>query len=334
MNWDKGFIATYHMNLVNPVTWRDQGAVKMLSGSTSRTNEGLRQMADITVSDFERKCEKYVRVWLEAEQGGDAARVDLFTGIANAPSESIGTCRTEVDLECYSVLKPVEGIPLERGWYAPAGMPGGELIKNLLSVTPAPVLIHEGSPVLTDYIIAEDNENRLTMTDKILQAIGWRLRINGSGLIEVGPMPQRISATFGEERDMIEAPIKPSDTWFQTPNAFRAISGDSAAVAMDSSAESALSIVNRGREVWEVESDCSLNDGESLEQYALRRLREEQKRAGSLDYERGFDPDAVPSDLIRIHYPEYGLTGTFYIESQDMDFDTKASVSEEVSVWA
>ena len=70
------------------------------------------------------------------------------------------------------------------------------------------------------------------------------------------------------------------------------------------------------------------------EQYALRRLKEEQKRAGSLDYDRRFDPDAVPSDLIRIHYPDYGLTGTFYIESQDMDFDTKASVSEEVSVWA
>lgn len=334
MNWDKGLTATYHMNLVNPVTWRDQDAVKMLSGSTSMTNEGLRQTADITVSSFERKCEKYIRVWLEAEQNGAAARIDLFTGIANAPNESIGTSRTEVNLECYSVLQPVEGVLLERGWYAPAGMPGGDLIRSLLSVTPAPVQIHEGSPVLTDYIIAEDKENRLTMIDKILQAIGWRMKIHGSGLIEVGPMPDKISAVFGEERDMIEAPVTPSDTWFQIPNAFRAISGDSAAVAMDNSEDSALSIVNRGREVWDVESDCVLNEGESLEQYALRRLKEEQSKAGSMEYSRRFDPDVLPSDLIRIHYPGYGLVGTFYVESQDIDFDTKLSVSEEVSVWA
>lgn len=321
------------MNLVNPVTWRDQDAVKMLSGSTSRTNEGLRQTADITVSSFERQCEKYIRVWLEAEQNGAAARVDLFTGIANAPSGSIGTSMTEVDLECHSVLKPAQDVQLERGWYAPAGVPGGDLIRNLLAVTPAPALIHPGSPVLTDYIIAEDNENQLTMIDKILQAIGWRMKIHGSGLIEVGPMPEAVSAVFGEERDMIEAPVKPSDTWFQIPNAFRAICGEYAAVWKDNSEDSALSIVNRGREVWHVESDCVLNEGESLEQYAIRRLKEEQKGSGSLEYGRRFDPDALPSDLIRIHYPEYDLTGTFYVESQDMDFDTRVSVSEKVSVW-
>lgn len=333
MDWDKGLTVAYRMMLVDPITWRDTEEIKMVKGSTSRTNKGLRQSADITVSDFERRCEKYIRVWLEGEQSGAASRAALFTGIANAPEESIGTSTRSVDLECYSVLKAAKDVPMERGWYAPAGMPGGDVIKNLFAMIPAPVIIQEGSPVLKDYIIAEDNEDHLTMADKVLGAMGWRLRINGFGEVYVGPPADEPSVVFGEERDMIKAPVKPGDSWFTTPNCFRAISGDLYAIAKDNSPDSALSTVNRGREVWGEESDCLLNEGESLEQYAQRRLKEKQKNSGSMSYDRRFDPDAVPSDLIRINYPEFGLAGLFYIESQDMDFDTAASVSEEVSVW-
>lgn len=332
MDWDKGLTIAYRMMIVDPVTWRDTEEVKMIKGSASSTNENLRQSADITVSDFERKCEKYIRVWLEAEQSGSASRVALFTGLANAPEASIGTSTKEVTLSCHSVLKPAD-IPLERGWYAPAGMLGGDVIKSMLSVTPAPVIVQPGSPALKDYIIAEDDENHLTMTDKVLKAIGWRMWITGYGEIMVGPPADEPSATFGEDYDVIKQPVEPNDTWFGIPNVFKAVSGDMAAVARDDSPDSAVSTVNRGREVWSTETDCLLNDGESLEQYSQRRLKEEQQDSGSMKYDRRFHPDVFPSGLVRIHYPEYGLNGLFYVESQDMEFNTEASVSEEVSIW-
>ena len=81
------------------------------------------------------------------------------------------------------------------------------------------------------------------------------------------------------------------------------------------------------------ESDCLLGDGESLEQYSRRRLKEEQKKAGKMEYERRFHPDVLPSDLVQLQYPEFGLTGLVYVNSQDMDFNTELSISEEVSVW-
>ena len=332
IDWSKGLTVVYRLMLMDPVTWRDTEEIGMIKGGASRTNEGLRQSADITVSDFERQVERYVRVWLETEQGGASSRDALFTGIANAPGESIGTSRKEIELDCHSVLKPAE-IPLERGWYAPAGMPGADVIKQLLEITGAPLEIEGESPALEDYIIAEDDEDHITMTDKILKVMGWRLRITGLGKIIVGPPAQEPVVMFGEEYDVIKPPVEPRDNWSEIPNVFKAISGDMVAIARDDSEDSVFSTVNKGREVWMTESDCVLNTGESLEQYAWRRLKEEQKKAGTMEYDRRFHPDVMPSDLVRINYPGHNLAGLFYVNSQDIEFDTELSTSEEVSVW-
>lgn len=333
MDWSKGYIAEYYISIVDPASWRDGERIEVKSGSTSRTDEGLRQSADISVGSFDKSTEHWIRVWLNVEQDGASEHVPLFTGLASVPSESIGTSTKNVPLECYSVLKPAEDIRLERGWYAPAGMSGEEIIKNLLSVTPAPVEVEKGSPLLMDYIIAEDNENRLTMTDKILKAIGWRLRIAGDGRIIVGPPPTEPVCVFGDEYDVIQGPVEVGDDWYKCPNVFRAISGDMAAVARDDSEDSPLSTVNRGREVWGEESSCDLNDGESLEEYAARRLKEEQRVIKDLAYKRAFRPDVLPSDVIRLHYPGYGITGQFLVSSHDIEFNKETTVSEEVCVW-
>lgn len=334
MDWSKGYIAEYYISIVDPASWRDDGRIEIKSGSASRTDEGLRQSADISVSSFDRDKERWVRVWMNVYQGGSSEHVALFTGIASVPSESIGTSTKNVPLECYSVLKPAEDVLLERGWYAPAGMAGGDLIKSLLKVTPAPVEVAAGSPLLVDYIVAEDNENHLTMTDKILKAMGWRLWITGDGRIHVGPQPTKPAAVFGDEFDIVQGPVDVNGDWYKCPNVFRAVSGDMAATARDDSEDSPLSTVNREREVWMEETDCDLNDNESLEEYAARRLKEEQQVIRSISYKRGFSPDVVPTDMIRLHYPEYGITGMFCVKTHDIEFNDTTTVSEEVNVWA
>ena len=61
IDWSKGLTVVYRLMLMDPVTWRDTEEIGMIKGGASRTNEGLRQSADITVSDFERQVERYVR---------------------------------------------------------------------------------------------------------------------------------------------------------------------------------------------------------------------------------------------------------------------------------
>lgn len=332
MNWNKGFAASYYMTIIDPSTWRDIETIKITGGTISKTDEGLRESADVNCSSFYEQ-EKWIRIWLDARQSGSAAHEALFTGLATTPKNEIEGAARKVPLECYSVLKAAEDVWLQRGWYAPAGVDAGQLIKKLLSTTPAPLTIAPDAPSLSQAIIAEDNENCLTMSDKILDAINWRLRLNGRGEISVMPKATEPAAIFGAGNDVIEKTVSIETDSFSSPNVFRAVSGDMMAIARDESASSPFSTVSRGREVWAGDTNCDLNDGESIAQYAMRRLKEEQKNTKNVSYSRRFDPNVTPTDLVRIHYPAQGLTGVFYIKSDSIEIGGGARVTEEVSEW-
>ncbi len=333
IDYAKGMTVSFYAAVVDPASWRDQQRIRIISGKTSRSDEGLRQSADLTVSEFEQAEEKWIRVWMDSRQGGSAGHDALFTGLASTPAASRGTSTKEVQIDCHSVLEPAEQADLERGWYAPAGASAGDIIKQLLECTPAPVTIAPEAPELTRYVLAEDDETHLTMVEKILDVIGWRIRINGLGEIAVIPKASEPAAVFGRSRDMIEAPVDVDADWFSCPNVFKATSDGKTAVARDDSPDSPLSTVSRGREVVMTESDCDLNSNESLEEYAIRRLEEEQRKEEKLSYKRRFDPDVTVSDLISIEYPSQKLRGTFYVDSQEIDFKKGSNVSEEVSAW-
>lgn len=330
MDWSKGFSASCYMTIVDPVSWRDIRRVEIEGGSVSRSISGLRQSADITCTDFDPDREQWVRVYLDAAQEDDVARVALFTGLASVPERKTDGSRTEYPLACYSVLKPAEDILLERGWYAMAEQRAGDVISTLLSVLQAPVTVEEGSPRLIRSIIAEDGETNLSMTEKILTAIGWRLRIEGDGSIEVCPADSEPRAVFGDGYDVIEPQLSMKKDWFACPNVYRAISGDRAAVARDDSEDSMLSTAARGREIWMEDRDCQLSDSEGLEQYAERRLAEEQAFARSVRYRRRYDPAVTAGDLVRLHYPGQGLQADHTVVSQSIMLGLGASVDEEV----
>lgn len=330
MDWNKGFSARYYLTVVDPTTWRDIQRVEITGGSVSRVSTGLRQSADVDCTEFDPERELWVRVYLDAAQAGDVAHVPLFTGLTSVPERSMDGNRTKYPLACYSVLKPAEDVLLQRGWFAPQGFNGAEVVTDLLSVSPAPVEAEGGAPALSQSIIAENGENRLTMAEKVLAAINWRMTIDGDGTIHLCPAPTEISGTLGVDNDVVEPQVTLKADWFSCPNVFRAISGDSIAVARDDDEDSLLSTVSRGREIWREESSAQLNDGESLEQYAQRRLQEEQAYAYSVRYNRRFDPGINVGDLVRLHYPGHGLMDDYTVISQSIELGLGARVSEEV----
>lgn len=331
MDWAKGYSASYYMATVDSVTWHDTGRIELTGGSIKRETSGLRESADIDCVDWPAGIEQWVRVYLNTSQEGSMERVALFTGLATSPDNDFSGGLQENSVECYSVLKPAEDVYLKRGWYAPAGMSGGSIIKQLLEVTPAPVQVAENAPRLTSSIIAEDDETNLSMIDKILLAINWRIRITGDGVISVEPKPTEPVAAFNPlENDVIELEVSVSRDLFDCPNVFRAIDDDMTAVARDDSIDSPLSTVNRGREVWAQESNCDLADNESIEEYAARRLKELQKVGKTADYKRRYIPDLFAGDLVRMYYPEQGLSGIFFVNSQSVDLGYGATTSEQV----
>ena len=332
MDWNRGFSATYYGTFVDPATWRDLERFEIISGSVSRSNSALRHSADVTCRSYDPGKERWVRIYLDARQEDTGAHEAIFTGLATSPEVSIDGNIKTYPLQCFSVLKPAEDIFLTRGWYTPAGANGAETIRQLLTVCPCPVTISADSPVLSQAIVAEDSETNLSMIEKILQAIGWRLRIHGDGTVEVAPQADTPTATFDVlENDSIEPAITLTSDWHRCPNCFRAVRDDMSGTARDDDPDSPLSTVTRGREVWAQDTSCDLADDESITEYARRRLEEEQRAYIKIKYSRRFFPGLLVTDLVRLHYPAQGVNGIYRISTQDIALGHGATTSEEVT---
>ena len=330
MNWNKGFTASYYIGIVDTKTWRDIDRFEVIDGSIKRTDSNLIESADLECT-HRLDTETWIRVWLDASQAGSSEHVPLFTGLATSPKINYEGNLATYDLECYSVLKPANDVLLPRGWYATPDIEGTYYIEELLSTLPAPVRFVGNPPRLKDFIIAEDGESNLSMVYKILKAMNWRIRINGYGEIVVCETATEPTIKFDTlENDSITPEFEIEHDWFECPNVFRAVMDDTSAVARDDSEESVLSTVNRGREIWQQETNCDLNDNETIADYALRRLQEEQRNVISVSYDRRFIPDVTVSDVIMLNYPRHNISGLYYITEQTIKLGNGAETSEEV----
>lgn len=331
MDWNKGFSAIFYAKEVDPVTWRDIRHIDITGGQIKRTISGLRYSATIDCLAPLGGIEKWIRIYMDCKQNGSYAHEALFTGLAASPKRQAYATRDERSPNCYSVLKPADDIILPRGWFASAGADGGAVIKSLLSVTPAPVYVADGSPILSSTIVAEENETNLSMVNKVVEAIGWRLDVMGDGTIRLMPYSAIPVATFDPfVNDVVEVPISVTEDWYSAPNVYMAVADDLTGIARDESESSPLSVQNRGREVWKVETGVSLSASENIAQYAQRRLRESQRVRKQASYDRRYNPNVGVGDVINLHFPQQDIDGLYMVSSQNIKLGYGASTAESV----
>lgn len=328
MIWSEGYTSAYYATLVDAKTWRDTKRLEITAGKISRSADELMESADIDIT--ENIGEQWIRIWLEAEQGG-IETVPLFTGLISTPKRNIDGLRESYNAECYSVLKPIDDILTERGFYVPAEVSAPNAAARLLKKGIAPVEIADTIlPTLTEAIIAEDGETCLTMARRVLDAISWRIRIDGRGVIRIEPDTDDVALIIGSNNDdIMELSITDEQDWFSCPNVLRAISGDLTTIARDDDPESKLSTVSRGREIWAEESSVTLSNTESLADYAVRRLRELQSPARRVTYTRRYHPDVTVGSILHINYPEISIDGDFCVTSQTIELTHGCVTSEE-----
>lgn len=329
MDFTKGYTASFYATFVDPSSWYDIGRFEIVSGTIERTCSDLRQSANLTIREWEYDTDCWIRIYMDTDQNGDRTHTPIFTGIATSPSSNFNNGVTDINLQCYSILKPAEDILLKRGWYALKGSDGASLIKDLLSVTHAPVYIEGDSPSLLSSIIAEDDETNLSMIELILASINWSLRIDGIGNIILSEFSNEPISYFSPDTsDVIETSFSKTNDWFGCPNVLLVTSGEDTYTYKDENPDSRFSIPNRGREVWEIDNDVTISNNESMEAYAKRKLNELQEQTEKVQYARRFLPDIYPDDLVRINYPE--LQGDYFIESQSINLGAAAKTNESV----
>lgn len=338
MDWSRGYTAKYYMTILDKKTMRDIKRVELKGGSVKRTLDNLRQSADLDCDGFDIQGEEYIRVWLDAEQQGGFGHTPLFTGLAMAPNNEYEGYKKSNTLECYSVLKIAEDMLLPRGWYAPVDSNGIVLVRELLGVIGVPIHVPDDVEInpLPSAIVSETKENRLSMSDKILNAMDWGLRLNGDGSIDLAPITYDVKLRIDSvANDIIENQISITYDWYNAPNVFRCFMDMSYAEAKDEDPDSPLSIQNRGREVWYEEDNVVLGTLETLGEYATRRLKELQRASLDISYTRRYWPNIFPGDVITINYPRCGVSGNFIITEQNISLGGGARTSEEViKIWA
>lgn len=335
MNWNNGFSALYEIKTVDPVSWMDSGSLDLTDGTVSKSDSALIESAHLNMTERVREC--WVRVYLKARQTGTSARVPVFTGLAVAPERDLDGRRESYPTECYSVLKPAADTLTPRGYYVPAGVIGSELAAKLLGVGPAPVEYDDGSPALLEPIVTEDSDTNLSVASKVLDAVGWRIRIEGDGRIRLCPEAREPTARYDAfDADAIEPKIIDADDWFDCPNCIRVVSGDKCVEIRDDDPDSPLSTVSRQKnrggsgEIWVQESASTIGSDESLAGYALRKLKEAQAHAREIKYSRRYNQDLTIGDIVTLHYPGQGIDGDFRITSQTITLGYAARTEERV----
>lgn len=335
MNWNKGFSAQYDIMKVDPVSFLDMGFLKFTGGTIDNKASGLMQSADLAMTEDPGEC--WVRVYLKARQSGGGSRVALFTGLTSVPERKMDGIRPTYNVECYSVLKPADDMLVPRGYYVPAGTDAAAIAVELLSAGPAPVIADVAGPGLEDPIVAEDDMSRLDVAWLILNAIGWRLRIDGDGTIHVSPQASEVSATFDTlSNDIIELAVTDEQDWFSVPNCIRVVSGQKYVEFKDDDPESKISTVgrkaNRGGtgEIWMSDTASSIGSNESMAEYTIRTLREKQYPARMIGYSRRYMPGVLVSDLVTLNLARVKINGTFKVTSQRITLGYGCRTEEEV----
>lgn len=335
MDWNKGYRAKYYATIIDPVTSENLDTIDITGGTIQHTDDELLESADIDVADYEFEGEKWIRVWFDTfQESGSVGHTPLFTGIASTPSKKYNGVVQSSSIQCYSVLKPAQDVLLQRGWYAPVDIPGRAILRELLESTGINLSFTEDTDArLTNSILAEDGENRLSMAWKIADAMGWIIQILGDGTVRIGPYDNNPKWVFDKDGyDILEMSIDIERDWFNCPNVFRAILGDNVAIARDDDPASDLSTVSRGREIWAEETDVVLNTDQSLGEYAVERLKEYQNASLKVNYDRRFVPNILVGDIITLNYPEQTLVGNYLIVSQSITLGYNAKTAEEVTM--
>ncbi len=340
MDWDKGYSARYYVTFVDPASWMDMvddsdnKILNITGGAIKRVTTDLRESADINCTHYSDKRERLIRVWLDIMQESDRSHTPLFTGYSVSPARNFDGVYETNTLQCYSVLKPAQDILLPRGYYAPIDVDGTVLIRSLLRCTNAPINtagVTDKNKFLKRAIIAESGETNLSMADRIIDAMSWRLRITGYGEIDISsydPLP--VASYDPIARDILTPTIKVEYDWYDVPNVLRAVFSNDSSEARDEDPASPFSIPTRGREVWYEDTNVALNDKESLKDYAKRRLKELQRVSTTISYDRRYDPNVRPTDVVALNFPRQDISGNYLVTSQSIDLGYSATTSEEV----
>ena len=332
IDWARAYSSRFIVARVDADTWADAGAAgNVVSVSIDRDcsdSVPLLEEASIEVDgDFQ---DGWHRVYMVAEQGA-AEKVALGTFLFERKTASNGHGRKTINAGGSSVLKEAEYVELAYGEYAPYGADVARYAANMLrKAIHAPVNV-SGGFTLSQNVVFTIGMSVLEAVWLVLDAGGFCMRIDGDGTVNVLQKPVEPDLELSRASARLLMPGVDDDyTLSGVPNRYKAIDGGDVAVAVNDDPASAASYASRGRWVDETDTSPVRVNGETLQQYAERKLKEASAITVRKSYTREFWPGVRPFSIVRGSMADIGLSGDFTVVSQSLECGRGIVVQETV----
>ena len=336
MDWSQSYSTSWRIFKVNRETWADAEQITNVdSVGITRTADGkLLESGSMDITgDFETD---YYRIVMTAEQGGDVERVDVATLLFDVSSGEFNRNTTNQKADGYSVLYPASKTAVLMGEYAPAGVDGAKYAGDLLkSAINAPVSV-EGSFTLNDHIVHEIGSNILDAAWAVLNAGNFVIQIDGRGVVHILPQPTEPSLTIDNNAiKLLQNGISYDRDISEIPNRYIILNGDIRTVISNDDQDSEVSTVNRGYFIDVVDQSPTPVNGETIEAYGERKLKELSKLKDTRKYIREFAPGVNVYSIVRASID--GLEGDLKVTDQSISCGHGIVISEtatrEISLW-
>lgn len=323
IDWASGYTSEWRVMKVDQNSWgnsQELHGVNSVTINRDATDDyPLLESASLTVdiSATEDLDNGWYRIEMLARQGTDYERVEIATVFLTSNSGTIAKGRKTISVDGYSVLKPAADKVLTIGKHAPKGVNAAEFVASLLAeCTPAPVVV-EGSFVLNDYYVFPIGTPYIEAIWTLLDAGGFVIQIHGDGEIHILKKPTEPNFTISDTNaDVLRPSVDYQNSFSEVPNRYIVWNNGKTYTATNNQADSRTSVQNAGRIVDLFDPDPIFVNGETMEQYAKRRLYEESITTDKYSYEREFVPDIYPFSRIKISSAIYDQPTAFAIEQQ------------------
>lgn len=341
IDWRSGYSAKWRVMTVNKTTWANKAEFKnIFSVSVDRDCSGDAPLLESGTIKYTSSLppyfpEGYYRFELVVTQGENRAIFPIATMLCSSRAGNIDKHYSEMDVDCYSVLKPASEVYFSNGEFAPIKVNGPQWCAQKLREggVAAPVHIYASSSfTLNQYYVFDDSVSYLAGIWKVLNGAGWTLIIDGNGEITIQPIPSSVYARFNRNyRGLFLTEMDYNGSIEGVPNKYIATDASGkTAIATNLDRNSITSYYSRGRYIEYRDSSPIQVNGESLAEYAKRRLKEMSSIVEQYSYKREFYPNLVPRRLIEFDFPEENLVGTYRITRQSLSFGAGVTVSETV----
>ena len=334
MDFSRGYSATFRLCPVDALTWAsgpDIGGVVSASVEMDATDEYPLLQAgscEVTLDVGDEFDEGFYRVEMVAEQDGTRERHAIATLLMASGESSIDRSIQTAKVTGHSVLKPASDRLMLTGTYAPKGCDGAQYAARLLrECTPAPIEV-EGSFTLDDHAVFGVGVSYLQAAWTVLKAADWCMRLKGDGTVVVCQKPAEAAFVLDDNRHKLIPGAEMSYDLSEVPNRYFAVDGDDVGEAVNDLENSRTSVQTRGRYVDFIDDSPVKVDGETMTNYAHRKLVEMSTVTREWQVSREYVPDLVPFDLVAGTVPEFGMSGAFRILKQSYECGKGVTVSE------